>query len=38
MENKKWYIVRQHAEGCTYGVVELTDAELEVAKNYLTMR
>ena len=35
MDDKKYYIVCQHAEGCTYGVVALTDAELEVIKKFL---
>ena len=35
MNDKKWYVVCQHAEGCTYGVVALTDAELEGAKKLL---
>lgn len=35
MENKKWYVVRQSAEDCTYGVVALTDDELAGAKKML---
>ena len=35
MNDKKYYVVCQHAEGCTYGVVALTDAELEVIKKFL---
>lgn len=35
MENRKWYVVCQHAEGYTYGVVALTDAELAGAKKML---
>jgi hypothetical protein len=35
MENRKWYVVCQHAEGCTYGVVALTDDELAGAKRML---
>ena len=35
MENRKWYVVCQHAEGCTYGIVALTDAELAGAKKML---
>lgn len=35
MEDKKWYIVCQHAEGCTFGVVALTDSELAGAKKML---
>lgn len=35
MENKKWYVVCQHAEDYTYGVVALTDDELTGAKKML---
>ena len=35
MNDKKYYVVCQHTEGCTYGVVALTDAELEVIKKFL---
>lgn len=32
---KKWYVVCKHAEGFCYGVVALTDAELEGAKKLI---
>lgn len=35
MNKAKWYVVCQHAEGCTYGVVALTDDELAGAKRML---
>lgn len=35
MNKAKWYVVCQHAEGCTYGVVALTDEELIGAKKML---
>ncbi len=35
MENKKWYIICQHAEEYAYGVVALTDDELAGAKKML---
>jgi hypothetical protein len=35
MNDKKWYVVQQFAEGYTYGVVALTDAELEAVKKFL---
>ena len=35
MNDKKWYVVQQFAEGYTYGVIALTDAELEVVKKFI---
>ena len=35
MENRKWYVVCQHAEEFAYGVVALTDDELAGAKKML---
>lgn len=33
--NRKWYVVCQRAEGCTKGIVSLTDEELTTAKRLL---
>jgi hypothetical protein len=33
--NRKWYVVCQQAEGCTRGIVSLTDEELIAAKRLL---
>ena len=35
MNNKKWYVVCQSAEGVTFGVVALTDVEFQGAKKLL---
>lgn len=35
MQNKKWYVICQHAEEYTYGIVALTDDELAGAKKML---
>lgn len=35
MQNKKWYVVCQHAEEYAYGIVALTDDELAGAKKML---
>ena len=35
MEGRKWYVVSQQAEGCTRGIVSLTDEELIAAKRLL---
>ena len=33
--NKKWYVVCKHAEGEAYGIVALTNEELEGAKKLI---
>lgn len=33
--NRKYYVVCKHAEGLAYGIVALTDAELEGAKKLI---
>lgn len=33
--NRKWYVVSQRAEGCTRGIISLTDEELTAAKRLL---
>lgn len=35
MESRKWYVVSKQAEGCTRGIVSLTDEELAAVKRFL---